>query len=229
MQRLVSVRGLRVILAELGGRGRSGTGALRDHLDRRALGDRRPESVLEPLMARLLYGDLGIGTVEYQPTLSFEGVIVRPDFLVVDARVVVEVDGLDAHATRGALDSDLERQNLLIRHGLLVLRYTVTHLRRPAKVAAEIRAVCRERLAALFDPAAFSGDPRGAVPSESPEFESQRSGNDTTDSRSVMAWSGSPTLIVVMPMARAGLRLMPRSSRKTTSVGSTAASSHASS
>src|SRR5688572_14891266 len=59
------------------------------------------------------------------------------------ARTAVEVDGLSAHGTREALDRDLARQNLLIRHGYLVLRYTRTHLRRPAKVAAEIIEVCQ--------------------------------------------------------------------------------------
>jgi very-short-patch-repair endonuclease len=148
-ERLVTVRGLRVILAELGGRGRSGTGALRSHLDRRALGDRRPESMIEPLMARLLYSDLGIGPVEYQKTLVLDGNEVRPDFFVERALAAVEVDGLDAHSTRDALDHDLARQNLMVQHGLLVLRYTTTHLRRPAKVTKEIVTVCRQRIADL--------------------------------------------------------------------------------
>lgn len=147
--RLVSVKGLRVILAELGGRGRTGTAALRNHLDQRALGDRRPESMIEPLMARLLYTDLGIGPIEYQRTLVLDGARLRPDFLVTRAMAVVEIDGLDAHASREALDRDLARQNLLVRHGYLVLRYTTTHLRRPAKVTAEIVAVCRQRIAEL--------------------------------------------------------------------------------
>lgn len=145
--RLVTVKALRVILAELGGRGRTGTAALRNHLDRRALGDRRPESMIEPVMARLLYAtDLGIGPIEYQPTLLLGGMEVRPDFLVSLAMAVVEIDGLDAHASREALDRDLTRQNLLVRHGYLVLRYTTTHLRHPAKVAAEIVKVCRQRI-----------------------------------------------------------------------------------
>jgi very-short-patch-repair endonuclease len=147
--KLVTVKGLRVILAELGGRGRSGTGALRTHLDRRALGDRRPESMIEPLMARLLYADLGIGPIEYQPTLVLGGQELRPDFLVSRAMAVVEVDGLDAHCSREALDCDLARQNLLVRHGYLVLRYTITHLRRPAKVANEIVQVCTKRVEQL--------------------------------------------------------------------------------
>ncbi|MGQ0831554.1 MAG: DUF559 domain-containing protein [Microthrixaceae bacterium] len=149
VSRLVTVKGLRVILAELGVRGRTGTAALRNHLDQRALGDRRPESMIEPLMARLIYADLGIGPIEYQPTLVLDGVALRPDFLATRAMAVVEVDGLDAHASREALDRDLARQNLLVRHGYLVLRYTTTHLRRPAKVAAEIVKVCSARIAEL--------------------------------------------------------------------------------
>jgi very-short-patch-repair endonuclease len=144
--RLVTVRGLRMILADLGGRGRSGTAALREHLDRRALGDQRPESMLEPLMARLLYADLGIGPVEFQPTLVLEGRRVRLDFRIPWAMVAVEVDGLSVHGGRDALDSDLSRQNLLVRHGHLVLRYTRTHLRRPAQVTKEIVEVCLRRI-----------------------------------------------------------------------------------
>jgi len=148
-KKLVTVKGLRVILGDLGGRGRTGTAALRGHLDRRALGDRSPESMIEPLMARLLYADLGIGPVEYQKTLTLDGQDVRPDFLVEIAKTAVEVDGLDAHASRDALDQDLARQNLLVRHGYLVLRYTTTHLRRPSRVATEIVAVCRQRIEEL--------------------------------------------------------------------------------
>ncbi|MGV3759630.1 MAG: DUF559 domain-containing protein [Actinomycetota bacterium] len=146
---LVTVKGLRVILADLGGRGRSGTAALRRHLDRRALGDKRPESAIEPLMARLLYRDLGIGPITFQPTLVLDGTTVRPDFLAELPKLVIEVDGLDAHRTREALDRDLARQNLLIRHGYLPLRYTITHLRRPSAVAAEIVAIARARIAEL--------------------------------------------------------------------------------
>ena len=146
LSRLVTVRGLRVIVGELGGRGRTGTAALRSHLDRRALGDRRPESMIEPLMARLLYSDLGLGPIQYQPTIRLDGRVLRRDFLVTLARAVVEVDGLDAHGSRQALDDDLARQNLLVRHGFLVLRYTVSHLRRPARVAAEIVETCLPRI-----------------------------------------------------------------------------------
>lgn len=95
-------------------------------------------------MARLCR-DHGIGQVQFQASLVLEGRTVRPDFLIEQAKLVVEVDGLDAHSSRAAFDHDLERQNLLIRHGYLVLRYTKTHLRRPARVANEIITVARQR------------------------------------------------------------------------------------
>jgi very-short-patch-repair endonuclease len=129
--RLVSVRGLRVALEEVARPGRRGVGPLRRHLDRRSLGDKRPESMLEPVAARLLLREHGIGPIEYQRTIVLDGRELRPDFHCPWPLVVVEVDGLDAHGSREALDRDLARQNLLVAHGYQVLRYTRTHLRRP--------------------------------------------------------------------------------------------------
>ena len=57
----------------------------------------------------------------------------------------------------------------------------------------------------------------------------QLNGKPTTASSSPRATSGSVTLIVVIPNWRAGLRLTPRSSRKTTSDGSTSNCRHTSS
>lgn len=148
-RKLVTVAGLRRCLDEFGRRGRRGAGALRSYLDHRALGDRRPESALEPLMARLCR-DHEVGPVLFQAPLVLDGRRLRVDFLIERSRLVIEVDGLDAHRDRGALDNDLERQNLLVRHGYLVLRYTVTHLRRPAAVAREIIAVARDRRSQLL-------------------------------------------------------------------------------
>jgi hypothetical protein len=133
VRNLITVPGLRSALDALGGRGRRGAGVLRTVLDHRALGDQRPESVLVPLMARLLRDHDG-------------GRRFRPDFGFLRSTLLVEVDGLSVHGSRAALDADLERQNHLQRHGYLVLRYTATHLRRPAAVAREILAVARQRL-----------------------------------------------------------------------------------
>jgi very-short-patch-repair endonuclease len=146
IDRLVSVATLRTILDDLGRRGRRGAGALRSYLDRRALVDARPDSQLEPLMARLCR-DHRVGRMRFQAEIILEGRRFRPDFQFPDAMVVVEVDGLDAHGSRDAFDHDLTRQNLFMRHGWLVLRYTSTHLRRPAAVAREVAEVVSQRLA----------------------------------------------------------------------------------
>ena len=58
-------------------------------------------------------------------------------------------------------------------------------------------------------------------------LDDQVSGKPTTASSSSSAWAAFSTLIVVMPIAFAGLRLMPRSSRKTHISGLTSSSSHA--
>ncbi len=136
-RRLVTVRSLRSMIEEVAGRGRNGVGVLREVLDQRALGDARPESMLEPLMARLCARN-GVADVRYQVELVLDGRRIRPDFLIPDAKLVIEVDGLDVHGNRDALDHDLERQNLLASHGYQVLRYTSTHLRSPDRTASQI-------------------------------------------------------------------------------------------
>jgi len=100
-------------------------------------------------MARLCR-DHGVGPVVFQGPIVLDGHRYRPDFQIPEARLVVEVDGLAAHASREALDDDLTRQNRFIRHGWLVLRYTRTHLRRPAVVARDIIDVARARRAELI-------------------------------------------------------------------------------
>ncbi len=147
-RRLVTVRSLRSMIEEVAGRGRNGVGVLREVLDQRALGDARPESMLEPLMARLCARS-AVVDVRYQAELVLEGRRIRPDFLVPDAKVVIEVDGLGVHGTRDALDRDLERQNLLISNGYQVLRYTSTHLRSPDRTASQIFRTCARRLEQL--------------------------------------------------------------------------------
>lgn len=147
-RRLVTVKALRGMIDDVQGRGRNGVGVLREALDTRALGDSRPESMLEPLMARLC-ANANIEGVEYQAELVLDGRRIRPDFLIRDAMLVIEVDGLSVHGTREALDHDLERQNLLATHGYQVLRYTVTHLRSPDRTADQILRTARKRRASL--------------------------------------------------------------------------------
>lgn len=138
-QRLLTTDALWRVLDELGGRGRRGTGPLRRALERRALGDQRPDSLLEPVLASIAR-DAGVA-FEYQVPVVLDGHRYVVDFALPRLLLACEVDGLSAHGTREALDHDLERQNRLVRHGWTVLRFTATHLKRCRQtVTEEIRA-----------------------------------------------------------------------------------------
>ncbi|WP_111765059.1 DUF559 domain-containing protein [Nakamurella deserti] len=63
------------------------------------------------------------------------------DFAVEELQLAVEVDGVSAHSDPAVFHRDRERQNLLVRAGWTVLRYTPLQLRRDmSRVIAEIRA-----------------------------------------------------------------------------------------
>jgi hypothetical protein len=144
-QRWATVKGLRMLLADFGKRGRRGSGVLAAVLDGRALGDARAESLWEPVVARVCK-EFGVDGVLYQHEVIVAGEKKRIDFGIPDAMVGVEMVGLEAHASRAALDNDLARQNLLQgTGGWLILGYTSTHLRRPAQVAREIIRVAAQR------------------------------------------------------------------------------------
>jgi very-short-patch-repair endonuclease len=64
----------------------------------------------------------------------------RVDFIWHDARVIVEVDGWQAHGTRVAFQQDRSVTNALLLAGFLVLRFTHDDVtRRPGLVAAQVR------------------------------------------------------------------------------------------
>jgi very-short-patch-repair endonuclease len=63
--------------------------------------------------------------------------LFHPDVLFSGQRVVVEFDGRAVHA--GQFLQDRERQNLLVSHGYLVIRFGWEHLDDPAYVVAVVR------------------------------------------------------------------------------------------
>jgi very-short-patch-repair endonuclease len=145
---LFGLAGLWQLIDDLAKPGRRGLGVLRRVLEQRALGDRRTRSPLEPLLAALA---VGIGLrLEYQHRVVIDGHTYFLDFALPEVMLAIEVDGLEIHATRDALDGDLERQNRLIVAGWYVLRYTVTHLvkRREAVRREVLRLVEQRRSAA---------------------------------------------------------------------------------
>jgi len=71
----------------------------------------------------------------------------RVDFLLKDARIVVELDGHDYHSTREQLEKDAVRQRYLSRAGYTVIRFTGREIHRdPAACVAEVREIYKERM-----------------------------------------------------------------------------------
>jgi very-short-patch-repair endonuclease len=145
VQRFLSLRTLRAGVGRHGQRGRSGVGALRLVLDDWALGDKPPDSVLEPAMARLLH-DHGL------PAAVFHHVVVcgprtfELDFGLMDARIDLEVDGWAHHGSRQAFEADRERDAYLAGEGWSVLRFTWQQVRfRSGWVADRIRTAVAAR------------------------------------------------------------------------------------
>jgi very-short-patch-repair endonuclease len=138
--RLLTLAAVEGALGRLARRGRNGAGVLRDVLERRALGDRPPDSRLEPKMARLLAA-YGIPRPQFQHEVRHGGrFVARLDFAYPEARLAVEVDGWGSHSSPRALQSDLERQNALVEMGWTVLRFTWHDVvRRPEAVARRVR------------------------------------------------------------------------------------------
>lgn len=76
--------------------------------------------------------------------LRLGGTTVIPDVLFETSRLVVEVDGYQFHGGLAAFQRDRDRQNLLVRHGYVVLRLTWQDLtERPAACLSLIRQTHR--------------------------------------------------------------------------------------
>ena len=108
----------------------------------RPRGEERPDSVLEPRMARLLR-DAGLPAAVFQHEVCNGGrFVARVDFAYPDVRLALEVDGWGSHSSPRALQSDLARQNALVALGWTVLRFTwIDVVRRPGEVAAQVAGV----------------------------------------------------------------------------------------
>lgn len=71
----------------------------------------------------------------------------RVDFLLKDARLIVELDGHEYHSTKEQLEKDALRQRYLSRAGYTVVRFTGREVNRaPADCVAEVREIYRERM-----------------------------------------------------------------------------------
>lgn len=71
----------------------------------------------------------------------------RVDFLLKDARLIVELDGHEHHSTPEQLEKDAARQRYLTRAGYTVIRFRGREIyRNPNGCAAEVRRIYLERV-----------------------------------------------------------------------------------
>lgn len=71
----------------------------------------------------------------------------RVDFLLKDARLIVELDGHEFHSTKDQLEKDAIRQRYLSRAGYTVIRFTGREIvRNPVACVSEVRDIYNERI-----------------------------------------------------------------------------------
>ena len=125
--------------------GRSGAGSLAIVLDDLGLRSDDVDSRLEHVMARL-FKRYGLPAAVFHYVVHDEhGIpLAEPDFAYPKFKIIIEVDGYDAHGSPRALQVDLARQNQLVLRGWTILRFTWNDVtRRPTYVADQIRQVLR--------------------------------------------------------------------------------------
>ncbi|MEK9736460.1 MAG: DUF559 domain-containing protein, partial [Candidatus Nanopelagicales bacterium] len=70
------------------------------------------------------------------------------DFAHEGLRIAIEVDGRAFHSDRQSFERDRARQNLLVLHGWLILRFTWEQItERPDEVIAAVHAAVAQRAA----------------------------------------------------------------------------------
>jgi very-short-patch-repair endonuclease len=137
---LFSIVAIEHLLDRLARCGRSGCGVLRRVLDDRALGDERPDGLLEARMARLLR-DAGLAPAVFQYVVRNEAgrFVAKTDFAYPPIRLALEVDGWSSHGSRRAFQDDRDRHNRLTTAGWTVLHFTWHDVvRRPFVVTGQI-------------------------------------------------------------------------------------------
>lgn len=141
---LTTIEEVRAFREQHARKGRRGLGVLGQVLDRRGLGDRTPESVLEAMLATLL-AEHGVEMPEYQHEVVFGGRRRVIDFAYPRFRIAIEVLGFEPHTRRTVFEDDCVRGNELALHGWLVLEFTWNDvLNRPEYVATVVRRALRD-------------------------------------------------------------------------------------
>jgi very-short-patch-repair endonuclease len=145
---LTSLARLTQRLGELGGKGRPGSGIIRQLLAERR-GHAPTESIVEARLSSVLRA-AGLPTPTRQLVIGDEDrFVARVDFAYPEARVIIEVDGYRYHSGRSAWQRDIERNNALLGLGWSVLHVTWEQIhRRPERVVSQLRALLAASLVA---------------------------------------------------------------------------------
>jgi very-short-patch-repair endonuclease len=138
-RRLTTQDRLRRCLERAGGKGRRGAKVLRSILA--TVGTRRPESVLELRLIRLLRR-AGLPEPVSQFNIRKDGaVLARVDLAYPGIRLAIEADGYRYHAGPGAWKRDLARRNAVTSLGWRVIHVTWEDVStRPDEVVRQLRA-----------------------------------------------------------------------------------------
>ena len=132
---------VRAALVRHSQRGRHGIVALRNALERWALGDKPADSDLEAVMAEI-FVRFGLPSAEFHAIVQGYEV----DFWIVDSNVVTECDGWSVHgADHDQFEFDRRRDAELLGKGTITMRVTWRQLvRTPRAVAGRILATLAE-------------------------------------------------------------------------------------
>jgi len=101
-----------------------------------------PWSYAELRLHRIL-SEAGITGWVANRRLRLGGVVVHPDVLFPGARVVIEFDGRAVHDDPAQFLKDRERQNVMVAHGYVVLRFGWEHLDQPEYIVSMVRHALR--------------------------------------------------------------------------------------
>jgi very-short-patch-repair endonuclease len=143
-RRLTTIEKLEARMAEIGGRGRRGTGVLRRVLARREPGAPPTDSGLETQFVQLLRRGRLPQPSRQQVVRDESGLVARVDFEYLGRDIVIEVDSRKHHLRMREWEKDLKRRNRITSQGKRVLHVTYRRMKtEPQGILDEIRAALR--------------------------------------------------------------------------------------
>jgi very-short-patch-repair endonuclease len=146
-RRLVDFDQLVARFFQVARRGRDGAGPLRTLLVAYDSTMGPAESRLENRLLRVIRRS-SLPTPVRQHPVMLEGEDYRLDVSYPDVKLVLEGDGFGWHTIRSRFESDRERQNLLVLHGWMILRFTWRQIcARPDWIVDQIARARRLRTA----------------------------------------------------------------------------------